>query len=105
MKSTLKRIGIVELNGQSWTGGLHFMRLLAQVLRDACRGADTELVILTDHTTEGTVQRNLDDSDCIVTVTPRHRLRAEKFLRSLLHLTDKSELLETARDNNIEVLL
>jgi glycosyltransferase involved in cell wall biosynthesis len=105
MEPALKRIGIVELNGQSWTGGLHFMRLLKHVLRDACRVADTELVILTDHATGGAGRRNLEDADRIVTVTPRRRVRGEKFLRSVLHLSDKCELLETARKNNVEVLL
>lgn len=105
MGPTLKRIGIVELNGQNWTGGLHFMRMLAHALDDACRGAGTELFILTDHTTDEDVRRTLNDADRIVKVTPRNHLRGEKFLRSLLHLPDKSDLLETARENNLDVLL
>ncbi len=105
MKTTLKRLGIVELNGQGWTGGLHFMRLLTQVLDNACRSSSVELFALTDGLPNGDAQRILDDEDRIVTVSPRNHFRGRKFLRGLLQLPDNSDLLETARKNSIDVLL
>ncbi len=106
MNPLLKRVGIVELNEPGWTGGLQFMRLLAQVLDDACRGAGVELLVLTDQMPNTEERHNLlDDPDRIVTVTPRNHIRGKKFLRGLLQLPDGSDLLETARKNKVDVLL
>src|SRR5258706_6202738 len=105
MKPVLKRIGIVELNDQGWTGGLHFVRLLAKALDDTCHGMGVELFALTDHVPNGDVRRILDDEDRIVTVTPRNHFRGKRFLQGLLPLPDRSDLPETARENNIDVLL
>jgi hypothetical protein len=105
MKPVLKRVGIVTLNEPGWTGGLHFMRLLAQVLDDACRSAGVELLVLTDHTPNADGQHILNNKDRIVKVTPRNRIRGKKLLRGLLQLPDGSDLLEAARENKVDVLL
>ncbi len=105
MKSALKRIGVVELNDPGWTGGLHFIRLLAKALDDACRDAGVEVLVLTDHVPNGDKSLILDDADRIVTVVPRNHIRGKKLLRGLLQLPDNSDLLETARKNKIKVLL
>jgi glycosyltransferase involved in cell wall biosynthesis len=105
MKPVLKRVGIVESHEPGWTGGQHFMRLLAHVLDDACRAPGVELLVLTDRVPKTGERHILEDKKRIVMVTPRNHIRGKKFLRGLLQLPDRSDLLKTARENKVDVLL
>ena len=104
MKHHLKSVGLVELNDHGWTGGVHFIRLLAQSLDNACREAGVELRLLTDRAPNGE-KPVLDDIHRVVTVKPRTHIRGKKFLKGLLQLPHGSDLLETAHENDIDLLL
>lgn len=100
----LRRIAIVDIGSSQWTGGQAYTKMLTHSLGNACKAAGVELFLFSQ-------DQNLD-VDCyglpaqqVISLAPPSYIPGEYPIRQILGWPKKSNLLSTAREHQISLLL